>query len=205
MTSETGGGRGPGPLRRLYDWTLALAGKRRAVWALAAVAFAESSFFPIPPDLLLIPMVLARRAWAWLLAGICTLFSVAGGLFGYAIGYYLFDAFGGPLLEVWGNEEKLAAFERYRDEWGAWIVVAGGFTPLPYKLITIASGAGKLDVGVFIVASLLARGLRFYIVAGLLWQFGPPARAFIERHLGWVALAAVVILIAAILAIRFAA
>ena len=140
-------------LRRLYDKTLALAGKRHAVWALAAVAFAESSFFPIPPDLLLIPMVLARRAKAWLLAGVCTLFSVGGGLFGYAIGYYLFDAFGGPLLDLWGNEEKLSIFERYRDEWGAWIVVAGGFTPLPYKLITIASGAGKLDIGVFILAS----------------------------------------------------
>ena len=97
-----------------------------------------------------------------------------------------------------------AIFERYRDEWGAWIVVAGGFTPLPYKLITIASGAGKLDIGVFILASLVARGLRFYIVAALLWQFGPPARAFIERHLGWVALGALVILIAAVLAIRFA-
>ena len=204
MTGGPARGRRPGPLRRLYDWTLALAGKRHAVWALAAVAFAESSFFPIPPDLLLIPMVLAQRAKAWLLAGVCTLFSVGGGLFGYAIGYFLFDAFGGPLLEVWGNQDKLATFERYRDEWGAWIVVAGGFTPLPYKLITIASGAGKLDIGVFILASLLARGLRFYIVAAILWQFGPPARAFIERHLGWVALAAVLILIAVVLALRFA-
>ena len=198
-------GRSPGPLRRLYDWTLALAGRRHAVWALAAVAFAESSFFPVPPDLLLIPVVLARRGAAWLLAGVCTLFSVAGGLFGYAIGYYLFDAFGGPLLELWGNEDKLATFERYRDEWGAWIVIAGGFTPIPYKLITVASGAGQLDIGVFILASLLARGARFYIVAALLWQFGPPARAFIERHLGWVALAALAVLIAAILAIRFVA
>ena len=194
----------PGVLRRLYDGTLALAGKRHAVWALVAVAFAESSFFPIPPDLLLIPMVLAQRARAWLLAGVCTVSSVAGGLFGYAIGYFLFDALGGPLLELWGNEGKLATFERYRDEWGAWIVIAGGFTPLPYKLITIAGGAGKLDIGVFILCSLLARGLRFYIVAALLWQFGPPARAFIERHLGWMALAAVAILVAVVLTIRFA-
>ncbi len=204
MTGEAPAGR-PGALRGLYDRTLALAGKRHAVWALAAVAFAESSFFPIPPDLLLIPMVLARRAQAWLLAGVCTLASVAGGLFGYAIGYYLFDAFGGPLLALWGNEEKLAAFERYRDEWGAWIVVAGGFTPLPYKLITIASGAGRLDIGVFIVASLLARGLRFTIVAALLWHFGPPVRVFVERHLGLAALAAVAVLIGVMLAIRFAA
>ena len=205
MTEGPGARRRSGPLRRLYDWTLALAGKRHAVWALAAVAFAESSLFPIPPDLLLIPMVLAQRAKAWLLAGVCTLFSVGGGLFGYAIGYFLFDAFGGPLLEVWGNEDKLATFERYRDEWGAWIVVAGGFTPLPYKLITVASGAGQLDIGVFIIASLLARGLRFYIVAAILWQFGPPARAFIERHLGWVALAAIAILVAVVLALRYVA
>ena len=205
MTETPGDGRRPrpGPLRRLYDRTLALAGRRHAVWALVAVSFAESSFFPIPPDLLLIPMILARRARAWWLAGVCTLSSVAGGLFGYAIGYYLFDAFGGPLLDLWGNEGKLAAFERYRDEWGAWIVAAGGFTPLPYKLITVASGAGRLDIGVFILASLLSRGLRFFIVAALLWQFGPAARAFIERRLGLAALLALAVVIAAVLALRF--
>ncbi len=205
MSGTPGAGRPPrpGPLRRLYDRTLALAGRRHAVWALVAVSFAESSFFPIPPDLLLIPMILARRARAWWLAGVCTLSSVAGGLFGYAIGYYLFDAFGGPLLDLWGNEDKLAAFERYRDEWGAWIVAAGGFTPLPYKLITVASGAGRLDIGVFILASLLSRGLRFYIVAGLLWQFGPAARAFVERRLGLAALLALAVVIAAVLALRF--
>ena len=190
-------------LRRLYDKTLALAGKRHAVWALAAVAFAGKLVLPDPAGPAAHPHGPGAPRKAWLLAGVCTLFSVGGGLFGYAIGYYLFDAFGGPLLDLWGNEEKLSIFERYRDEWGAWIVVAGGFTPLPYKLITIASGAGKLDIGVFILASLVARGLRFYIVAALLWQFGPPARAFIERHLGWVALGALVILIAAVLAIRF--
>ena len=193
-------------LRRLYEWTLALAGKRHAVWALAAVAFAESSFFPIPPDLLLIPMVLARRAKAWLLAGVCTLFSVAGGLFGYAIGYYLFDAFGGPLLDLWGNEEKLATFERYRDEWGAWIVVAGGFTPLPYKLITIASGAGK------------ARHRRLHprlaARAGTCdstsWQHCSGSSARLpapssSATWGGLRLGAFVVLAAAVLAIRFAA
>ena len=205
MRDGDGEERRPTALRRLYDWTLALAGRRHAVWALVAVAFAESSFFPIPPDLLLIPMVLVRRAWAWMLAGVCTLASVGGGLFGYAIGYFLFDAFGGPLLELWGNEEKLAVFERHRDEWGAWIVAAGGFTPLPYKLITIASGAGRLDIGVFILASLLSRGLRFYIVAAILWQFGPAARAFIERHLGLAALGVFLVIAAAVLALRYLA
>ncbi len=157
MTGGPARGRRPGPLRGLYDWTLALAGKRHAVWALAAVAFAESSFFPIPPDLLLIPMVLAQRAKAWLLAGVCTLFSVGGGLFGYAIGYFLFDAFGGPLLETWGNEDKLATFERYRDEWGAWIVVAGGFTPCTSHDASAVSGCRRcLAISSTFIAAVLA-------------------------------------------------
>ena len=205
VTIGSAGEPGLGLLRRLYHWTLRLAGKRHAVWALAGVAFAESSFFPIPPDLLLVPMVLAQRAKAWFIAGICTLSSTAGGLFGYAIGYFLFEALGDPLLDLWGNEEKLETFERYTDEWGAWIVVAGGLTPLPYKLVTIASGAGRLDIGIFVLASLLSRGVRFYIEAALLWYFGPPVRVFVERHLGAVALLAFILLIGAVLLIRFVA
>lgn len=209
MTDPSADGRGlaglRAALRGLYRWTLDLAGRRHALWALAAVAFTESSFFPIPPDLLLVPMVLARRARAWLVAGVCTLSSTAGGLFGYAIGYFLFEAFGEPLLGLWGNAEKLEAFERHRDEWGAWIVAAGGLTPLPYKLVTIASGAGRLDLGVFVLASLLSRGLRFYVEAALLWYFGPSVRAFVERRLGTVALLALALLAAALLLLRFAA
>ena len=184
---------------------MALASGRAAEPTLAGVAFAESSFFPIPPDVLLIPMVLAQRARAWLIAGVCTIASTAGGVFGYAIGYFLFEAIGDPLLGLWGNEEKLATFEQYKEEWGAWIVAAGGFTPLPYKLITIASGVGQLDLGIFILASLLSRGARFYIEAALLWYFGPPVRAFVERHLGKVALLAFIVLIAGVVLIRFVA
>ncbi len=192
-------------LRALYDGTLRLADRPRAVWALVAVSFAESSFFPIPPDVLLIPMILAARARAWMLAGVCTLSSVGGGLFGYAIGYFLFEALGGSLISFWGNEAQLGAFERYREEWGPWIVAAGGLTPLPYKLVTIASGAGQLDIGVFILASLASRGLRFYAEAALLWRFGPPVRRLVERHLGLAALAALALIVAGVLLVRFLA
>ncbi len=190
-------------LRGLYDWTLRLAGKRHALWALAGISFIESSFFPIPPDVLLIPMVLAQRARAWLIAGVCTIASVAGGFGGYAIGYFLFEGIGQPLLELYGNEEKFASFQGYYNEWGAWIVVAGGLTPLPYKVITIASGLTALDPGIFFVASLLSRGVRFYLEAALLWYFGPPIRGFIERHLGKVTLAALVLLVAGVLIVRY--
>jgi len=189
-------------LRRLYDWMIEQAGRRHALWILAGLSFAESSFFPIPPDVMLIPMVLAVRQRAWLIAGVCTVASVTGGFAGYAIGHYLFDALGQPLLAFYGYEHKFAVFSEYYNEWGGWIVAAGGFTPLPYKVITIASGATTLDPWVFLVASTLARGLRFYIVAALLWQFGPPIRRVMERHLGKFALLFFALLIGAFLIIK---
>ena len=170
-------------LQSLYDWTIRSAGTRRAVWALVGVCFFQSLFLPVPPDLLLIPMVLARRARAWTFAGISTLSSAAGGLAGYAIGYFLFEAVGEPLLALWGYEGKLEAFETYRRDWGAWIVVAGALTPLPYKLVAVACGAAQLNLGVFVLASLLSRGFRFYVEATVLWYFGPTVRGLIERHL----------------------
>jgi len=189
-------------LRKIYDWVMVLAGKRHAIWGLAAVSFAESSFFPIPPDVMLIPMVLANRRRAWRIAGVCTLASALGGLFGYAIGLWLFDAVGQPLLELYGSEDKFISFQSYYNEWGAWIVAAGGFTPLPYKVITIASGLTKLDLGIFFLASVLSRGLRFYIEAALLWRFGEPVRAFIERHMGKLAMLFFVVLIGAFLLVK---
>ncbi|MDE0355827.1 MAG: DedA family protein [Deltaproteobacteria bacterium] len=170
-------------LERLYDWTLRSAGTRHAVWALAVVCFLQSLVLPVPPDLLLIPMVLARRAKAWGFATISTLSSTAGGLAGYAIGYFFYETVGEPLLGLWGYQGKLDVFEAYRRQWGAWFVVAGALTPLPYKLVAVACGVARLDVGVFILASLLSRGFRFYVEATLLWYFGPAARALIERHL----------------------
>ncbi len=189
-------------LRKLYDWVMALAAKRHAIWGLAAISFAESSFFPIPPDVVLIPMVLAKRRLAWRIAGVCTLASAMGGLFGYAIGLWLFDAVGQPLLEFYGSEEKFVTFREYYNQWGAWIVGAGGFTPLPYKVITIASGVTKLDIGIFILASVVSRGLRFYIVAALLWRFGEPVREFLERHLGKLTMLFCVLLIGAFLLVK---
>lgn len=189
-------------LRKLYDWVMRLAERPRALWALGFISFIESSVFPIPPDVLLIPMVLANRKRAWLIAGVCSIMSVLGGLLGYAIGYYLFESIGEPLLAAYGNEDKFATFQTYYNEWGGWIVAAGGFTPLPYKVITVASGVTSLDLGVFILASVITRSLRFYIEAALLWRFGPPVRSLIEKHLGKAALLFFVLLFGAFLLIR---
>lgn len=171
-------------LRRIYDRTMALAEHRHALVMLGFIAFIESSVFPIPPDVLLIPMVLAARRRAWLMASVCTLASVAGGAAGYGIGYFLFESVGRPLFEFYGYMEAFAAFRAQFNAWGAWIVAVAGLTPFPYKVITIASGVTALDPLVFLVASALSRGARFFLLAGLLWYFGPPIRAFIENHLG---------------------
>ncbi len=173
-------------LRKLYEWTLSLAGSRHAVWALAAVSFVESSVFPIPPDVLLIPLVLARPNRAWMIAGVCTLASVVGGAFGYFIGWGLFDQVGRPLLTFYGMEAKFGDFSAAYNNWGAWAVLIAGVTPFPYKVITILSGATGLNFAVFMVASALARGLRFFLIAALLRRFGEPIRNFIEKRLGLV-------------------
>jgi membrane protein YqaA with SNARE-associated domain len=159
-----------------------------ALWVLAAVAFIESSVFPIPPDVLLIPMILAAPSRAFRIAAVCTVSSVAGGLLGYAIGALLFEGLGQPILEFYGQLDKFAEFQARYNEWGAWIVFFAGLTPFPYKVITIASGVAGLDPATFMVASVLARGLRFALVAGLLWWFGTPIQRFIERNLGWLTL-----------------
>jgi len=190
-------------LRGLYDWTMRLAAHHNANWVLAFVSFVESSVFPIPPDVLLIPMVLAQRARAFLLALNCTVASVLGGLLGYAIGFFLFEAVGLPILEFYGYADRFAEFQGRYNEWGAWIVFIAGITPFPYKVITIASGVAALDLGVFIAASVVARGLRFFIVAGLLWAFGPAIQAFIERYLPWLFTLFVVSLFAGFAAIRY--
>jgi len=168
---------------------MAQAAKPYALWMLALIAFAESSVFPIPPDLLLIPMVLAMRDRAWLLAGLCTIASVMGGFLGYAIGALVFETLGRPILELYGYTAQFAEFRTRYNEWGAWIVFFAGLTPFPYKVITIASGVTGLDLVTFGIASVLARGLRFFAVAALLWWFGPPIRRFIERNLGWLTVA----------------
>ena len=170
-------------LQRLYARTLDIAAGPNAVWALLAVAFAESSFFPIPPDILLIPMILARPREAFRLAALCTLASVLGGLLGYAIGYFLFDAIGRPILEY---NHAMASYEALKagfDRWGVWIIILKGMTPIPYKLVTIASGVAQFDLLSFVGASIISRSLRFFLLAVLLWWFGDAAREFIERRL----------------------
>lgn len=190
-------------LRRLYDWTMGLAGRRNALWALAAISFVESSVFPIPPDILLIPMILAARRRAFLIAGVCTVASVLGGAAGYAIGHFLFEAVGRPILDFYGQAEGFAAFADAFNEQGWWLVFGAGLTPFPYKVITIASGATGLDFATFMIASVVARGGRFFIVAGLLYLFGEPIRAFIERWLGPLFVLFVVGLVGGFVAIRY--
>ncbi len=170
-------------IKRLYDWTMRLAARPRAAWALAAVSFIESSVFPVPPDVLLLPMVLAERKRAWRFALICTVASVLGGVLGYAIGFLLYEQLGQPLLALYGYEGKFTVFQAKFQEWGAWAVFIAGVTPFPYKVITIASGVVALDPVTFVVASVLARAMRFYLEAALLWYFGEPIRDFIERRL----------------------
>ena len=191
-------------LRGLYDRVMALAARKDALWALAAVAFIESSVFPVPPDVLLIPMVLAARDRAWRYAAVCTIASVLGGTLGYAIGAFLFETAGRPLLELYGYAQKFEQFSARYNEWGAWIVFVAGVTPFPYKVITIASGTTGLDPVVFTVASVLARGLRFFLVAALLWWVGPPIRDFIERRLAMVTTAFCVLLLGGFVVAKYA-
>ncbi len=190
-------------IRRLYDWTMRQAAGPSAPYALAAISFAESSIFPIPPDVVLIPMVLAERLKAWFYAVLCTLSSVAGALLGYAIGALLFQQVAEPILTFYGYMDQFERFGAQYNEWGPWIVFIAGVTPFPYKVITITSGATGLNLVVFVIASILARGLRFFVVAAILYWLGPPIRDFIERYLGLVFTAFVVLLVGGFVLIKY--
>lgn len=190
-------------IRKLYDWTLALAGHRHAMWALALVSFAESSVFPIPPDILMIPMILARPNRAFVIAALCTVASVVGALAGYWIGAGLFEQVGRPVLEFYGKDARFAEFSETYNAWGAWAVLIAGVTPFPFKVITILSGTTGLSLTVFVIASIIARGARFFLVAALLWKFGPPIRDFIERRLGLVFTICMVLLVGGFAVLRW--
>lgn len=174
--------------RALYDWTFRLANHRHALRSLAVVSFAESSFFPIPPDVMVVPMVLARREQAWLIATICTISSVAGGALGYAIGYFLFDSLGEWLINLYGLQEGAAEFHDWYAQWGAAIILAKGLTPIPFKLVTIASGLAHFNFGLFMLTAAITRAARFFIIAALLKRYGAPIQAFIEKRLTLVGL-----------------
>jgi len=182
-------------LRALYDWTMAQATHPRALWILAFVAFVESSVFPIPPDVLMIPMILARPKQAWLIALVALVASVAGGIFGYVIGAFAFDQIGAPMLQAMGKGAEMEAFNARFNDFGFWPVLIAGITPFPYKVITIMSGWTGLPLGTFIVTSIIARGVRFFLIAALLYKFGAPVRDFIERRLGLVFIVFVVLLL----------
>lgn len=190
-------------IRRLYDWTLRIAAHRHARLGLFGLAFAESSIFPLPPDLVLIPMCIAERQKAFLYAAICTLGSVIGGIFAYFVGYFLYDTVGIRILELYGYQEQFNYFQSLYNEYGTWIVLAGGFTPIPYKLITIASGVTHMNIGAFILFSVIGRAGRFFMIAALLWKFGAPIKDFIEKYMGWLTIIFFSLLIGGFIAIKY--
>jgi membrane protein YqaA with SNARE-associated domain len=180
-----------------------LAANDRAPWALGIVSFVESSFFPIPPDVMLIPMVMSRREKAWRYATIATVTSVLGGILGYAIGYYAYQAIGLPILEFYGKADALDGFKAFVQEYGVNAIIIKGMTPIPFKVVTIAAGVAEMAFVPFVLASIVARAMRFYLVAGLLFWFGAPIRDFIERRLSLVTTLFVVLLVGGFVAIRY--
>ena len=190
-------------VQRTYDIMLNLSAKDNAILFLFIVAFIESSFFPIPPDIMLIPMILATPNKAWRIATTATVASVLGGYFGYSIGIFAFDLIAKPILEFYSAMEQFHEFENYYHKYGAWIVFGAGITPFPYKIITIASGVVHLDPIVFGVASVLARGMRFFLVAWLLKKFGAPMKTFIEKHLGILSIIFLILLIGGFALIKY--
>jgi membrane protein YqaA with SNARE-associated domain len=190
-------------IRRAYDWTLRMAAHPKAPHALFWVAFAESSAFPIPPDVMLIPMVVANPARAWAYAAICTGGSVLGGVVGYAIGFFLYETLGQWLINLYGLAAQAEAYRAAYHDWGLWFILVKGLTPIPYKVVTIASGAAAFDFWVFLAASVATRGARFFLVAALLRWFGEPIRGFIERRLTLVTTAFLVCLIGGFVVVRY--
>ena len=190
-------------MRKIYDWTLRMADHPRAIWVLALIAFVESSVFPIPPDVLMIPMIIAAPRRAWLIAGVATVSSVLGGMLGYAIGHFAYDTIGEPILSSMGKTHAMEEFNQTFVDAGFWAVLGAGITPFPYKVITIMAGWTGMPLATFMITSVIARGLRFFVLAALLWYFGPPIRTFIERRLGLMFTLFFVALIGGFALIRF--
>ena len=182
-------------MHKIYNSIINLSGNKNALFWLFVISFAESSFFPIPPDIMLIPMILATPKQAWKIAGVCTVASVIGAYLGYIIGFYFFQLIAEPLLNFYGYLEKFNKFKQLYTEYGAWIVFGAGITPFPYKIITIASGVVHLNLVVFTLASVVARGLRFFVIAWLLKAYGEKMRLFIEKNLGWLSILFLILLI----------
>jgi membrane protein YqaA with SNARE-associated domain len=190
-------------MRRLYDWMMEKARGPKAPHALGIVSFAESSFFPIPPDVMLIPMILANRSKAWFYATLATVTSVLGGVAGYAIGFFLLESFGKPILAFYGKSDALEPLKALFQDYGVEILLIKGMTPIPYKVLTISAGVAEMNLIAFVLASIGARAMRFFLVAGLLYCFGEPVKAFIERRLTLVTTVGAVLLIGGFVALKF--
>ncbi len=190
-------------LRKLYDWVFRLAEHKRATWALGAVSFAESSVFPIPPDTLLIPMVLANRKKWIFYAFICLVASILGAYLGYFIGAFLYESIGKSILAFYGKEDAFQGIVEWYNKWGGWGVLLAAVTPFPYKVLTIFSGATGLDLFTFTIVSIIGRGFRFFLVAWLLYVVGDPIREFIEKRLGLMFTIAMVLLVGGFVAVKF--
>jgi len=169
-------------LKRLYDWVLHWAETSYGTWALFVLAFAESSFFPIPPDVLLIALAISIPKKSFKYALVCSIGSVLGGVFGYFIGLQFMDLIGLPIINFYGADEKYHYIQQLYNKYDAWAVSVAGFTPIPYKVFTIAAGACKIKFSVFLLASILSRSARFFIVGGLIYAFGPSIKSFIDRY-----------------------
>ena len=189
--------------KKTYDWTLEKAQHKNAKWYLSLISFAESSFFPIPPDILLIPMALASKARALFYAFMCTLFSVLGGILGYAIGYFFYNSVGIYIVDFYHLENSFSVFESYYKEFGILIVLGAGITPFPYKFITIASGVFSLNIFMFIVVSIIGRGLRFYLIAILLYFFGERIKLIIDNYFNILTIVFFILLVGSVFIIRF--
>lgn len=191
------------PIRMIYDWVLGWADRPGGVWALAGISFAESSFFPIPPDILLIPLCLAAPRRAFWYAGLCTAASVFGGMFGYLIGLLFFDSVGVWIIDLYGLEDFFAQVGSWYAAYAAWIVGAAGFTPIPYKVFTIAAGFFRVNFPVFVLASVAGRGGRFFLVAALLRLFGDSMKDFIDRYFNYLTVALAVAFVGGFLVLKF--
>ena len=190
-------------LKKTYNWTLEKAQHKNAKWYLSLISFAESSFFPIPPDILLIPMALASKARALFYAFMCTLFSVLGGILGYAIGYFFYNSVGIYIVDFYNLESSFNIFESYYKEFGILIVLGAGITPFPYKFITIASGVFGLNIFLFIIVSIIGRGLRFYLIAILLYFFGEKIKLIIDKYFNILTIVFFILLVGSVFIIRF--
>ena len=182
-------------IRPLYDWILRQAEKPYAEGILFLMAMAEASVFPLPPDILLLPMVIAQRDKAWRFAAICTAGSVLGGLIGYSIGALAMATLGQWIVETYHLQNAFQTFHDQFNKWGVWIIIAKGLMPIPFKLVTIASGVAGLNLGAFVLAAALTRGMRFFLIAALVRKFGEPIRIFIEKYLTWIALGVLAVII----------